>query len=69
MKKIALPWGVANGMWFAKTRIGRYRNRPGGGRLRLGAQPERSSMECAARCLRHGRGGQGAQEHHDALGR
>ena len=30
----SLPWGIANGMWFAKTRVGRYRIPTGGGPLR-----------------------------------
>ena len=33
MRNIApgpLPWGIANGMWFAKSRGGRYRIRPEG---------------------------------------
>jgi hypothetical protein len=39
MRKIALPWGVANGMWFAKTRVGRYRIREEAGRFVVGHNP------------------------------
>jgi hypothetical protein len=49
----SLPWGIANGMCFAKTRVGRYRIRPEAGRFVLSHKPERPRGECAARpCLR-----------------
>ena len=65
----SLPWGIANGMWFAKSRRGRYRIREGGRPLRLGAQPERPRVERAARrCLRHRPGGQACGwAHYDEL--
>ena len=34
-----LPWTVANGMWFAKTRLGRYRIRPEAGRFIVSHSP------------------------------
>ena len=34
-----LPWGIANGMWFAKTGVGRYRIRPEAGRFILRHNP------------------------------
>ena len=35
----SLPWGIANGMWFAKIRVGRYRIRPAAGRFVLSHSP------------------------------
>ena len=63
-----LPRGIANGMWFAKTRVGRYRIRAEAGRFVLSHNPSGrvwnalrndafATVEEAKAC---------AQEHHDA---
>ena len=64
-----LAWGIANGMWFAKTRSGRYRIRLGDEGFVLGHSPSGrvwnalrddafATVEEAKAC---------AQAHHDEL--